>query len=47
MNRIIGVLMLAFVIGAEVVGFSQWLAPERATGVSAEETLGALARGNR
>ena len=46
MNRLIGVLMLAFVIGAEVVGFSQWLAPERATTVSAEETLGALARGN-
>ena len=46
MNKIIGVLMLAFVIGAEVVGFSQWLAPERTTVVSAEESLGALARGN-
>jgi len=46
MNKVIGVLMLAFVIGAEVVGFSQWLAPERANVVSAEQTLGALARGN-
>jgi hypothetical protein len=47
MNRLIAVLMLTFVIGAEAVGFAQWLAPERTTTVSAEETLGALARGNR
>ena len=47
MNRVIAVLMLAFVIGAEAYGFTQWLAPDQATGTSAEETLGALARGNR
>ncbi|HTY67925.1 MAG TPA: hypothetical protein VMH36_14820 [Alphaproteobacteria bacterium] len=47
MNRLIAVLMLVFVIGAEAVGFAQWMAPERTTTVSAEETLGALARGNR
>lgn len=47
MNRLIAVLMLAFVIGAEAYGFAQWLTPAHATGTSAEETLGALARGNR
>jgi hypothetical protein len=46
MNRFIGVLMLAFVIGAECYGFAQWLAPETTTS-NAEASLGALARGNR
>ncbi len=47
MNKIIGVAMLLFVIGAEVYGFAQWIVPEHGTTVSAEETLGALARGDR
>lgn len=47
MNKIIGVLMLLFVIGAEVYGFTQWMAPQHEGTISAEATLGALARGNR
>ena len=47
MNKIIGMAMLLFVIGAEVYGFAQWMAPEHDTTVSAEATLGALARGDR
>lgn len=27
MNRLIGVMMLLFVIGAEIVGFAQWISP--------------------
>jgi hypothetical protein len=27
MNRLIGVMMLVFVIGAEIVGFAQWISP--------------------
>jgi hypothetical protein len=27
MNRLLGVMMLLFVIGAEVVGFAQWIGP--------------------
>lgn len=47
MNKIIGVAMLLFVIGAEVYGFTQWMAPTHGSTISAEETLGALARGGR
>jgi hypothetical protein len=27
MNKLIGVVMLLFVIGAEIVGFARWLSP--------------------
>jgi hypothetical protein len=27
MNRLIGVMMLLFVLGAEIVGFAQWISP--------------------
>jgi hypothetical protein len=47
MNKIIGAAMLLFVIGAEVYGLAQWMAPQHQSTVSAEETLGALARGDR
>lgn len=47
MNKIIGVVMLLFFIGAEVYGFSQWVVPKHQSTVSAEATLGALARGSR
>lgn len=46
MNKIIGLAMLLFVIGAEVYGFAQWIAPQHEASLSAEQTLGALARGD-
>ncbi len=47
MNKVIGIVMLLSVIGAELYGFAQWMAPANATSSYAEAPLGALARGNK
>lgn len=45
MNKLIGMLMLLSVIGAEVYGMARWLSPDHSTN-TAEAALGALAQGD-
>lgn len=47
MNKLIGMIMLLSVIGAEVYGVARWLSPEHAATTTAEAALGALAQGDR
>ena len=47
MNKLIGVVMLLFVIGAEVFGMARWMSPAHSADSHAEAALGALARGDR